>query len=101
MIRFPRYLCTLLFMLLLLPCPSEAQKIREIEANDQDNEAMVVVPGNSVDGSWSYARSKETRRGTDRDDSVSNRCESKSKVEKDYLCSPWRVGLIQVVQIVK
>lgn len=67
MIRFPRYLCTLLFMLLLLPCSPEAQTIREIEANDQDNEAMVVMPGNSVEGSWSYARSKETRRGTDRD----------------------------------
>jgi hypothetical protein len=67
--RFPRYLSILSVMLmsLLLPWPGEAQTMREIEPNDQDTEAMVVMPGNTVEASWSYARSRETRRGTDRD----------------------------------
>ncbi|HEY6010833.1 MAG TPA: hypothetical protein VIX18_05125, partial [Nitrospirota bacterium] len=66
-----RYLGILLIMFicmpLLLPRPAGALTTREIEPNDRDTEAMVVAPGNTVEASWSYARSIETKRGTDRD----------------------------------
>jgi hypothetical protein len=50
------------------PAPAAGASCRnENEPNDRDEEAMAAAPGTCVDGSWSYSRSKETRRGTDRD----------------------------------
>ncbi len=58
----------LLVTVLLWLSPAGAQTVPEKEPNDRDAEAMVVTAGNVVNASWSYARSKETKSGTDRDD---------------------------------
>jgi len=53
-------------MVSFAPRPAGAG-VREVEPNDGEHEGMVLSPGMAVDCSWSFSRSKETRRGTDRD----------------------------------
>jgi hypothetical protein len=64
---FTWLLCACLLAIVISLCPAPAQALHEAEPNDRDSEAMSVSSGTVVTGSWSYARSKETRRGTDRD----------------------------------
>jgi len=57
----------MLACILLLLHAAAASAGPEIEPNDKESEAMALSPGARIEGSWSFARSKETHRGTDRD----------------------------------